>query len=125
MFFNYPHYCLNRLAVANGIPVYEYYFSKHNGRLGAWHSGEELYFYGNLPENSRLFDEKDYALQETILAYVKNYVATGDPNGAGLPAWEIGTDSARLMKLGETTGMTDEKYLAFYAIMDRMTGWGQ
>ena len=125
VFFNYPHYCLNRLAVENGIPVYEYYFSKHNGRLGAWHSGEELYFYGNLPKNSRLFDEGDYALGDTILAYVKNYVQTGDPNGEGLPAWTVAPDSASLLALGDTVGMTDEKYLAFYAIMDRMTGWGE
>ncbi|MBQ6078324.1 MAG: carboxylesterase family protein, partial [Clostridia bacterium] len=124
VFFNYPHYCLNRLAVENGIPVWEYYFSKHNGRLGAWHSGELIYFYGNLPENSKLFDEADYALEKNIKGYIINFMKTGDPNGAGLPAWENNADSARLLELGETTAMTDEKYLALYAIMDRMTGWG-
>lgn len=124
VFFNYPHYCLNRLAVENGIPVWEYYFSKHNGRLGAWHSGELIYFYGNLPENSKLFDDADYALEKNITGYILNYMQTGDPNGAGLPAWETNTDSTRILELGETTAMTDEKYLALYAIMDRMTGWG-
>ena len=123
VFFNYPHYCLNRLAVENGIPVYEYYFSRSNGRLGAWHSGELIYFYGNLPERSRLFDDTDYALEQTIVAYLKNFAATGDPNGEGLPAWTSDPESGRLLELGDTVGMTDEKYLAFYAIMDRMTGW--
>ena len=123
VFFNYPHYCLNRLAAKNDIPVYEYYFSRHNGRLGAWHSGEELYVYGNIPKKSRLFKERDYALEKEVFSYVANFIKTGDPNGEGLPKWENNTDSTRLMEFGDTTGMIDEKYLAFYEIMDRMTGW--
>ena len=125
IFFNYPHYCENRLAAENGIPVWEYYFSKHNGRLGSWHSGELIYFYGNLPENSKLFDEADYALEKNMTGYLKNFLKTGDPNGEGLPTWESSPDSTRLLELGETTAMTDEKYLALYAIMDRMAGWGE
>lgn len=123
IFFNYPHYCLNRLAAENGIPVWEYYFSKQNGRLGAWHSGELIYFYGNLPENSRLFDDADYALEKSIAGYLLNYLKTGDPNGEGLPVWEGNADSTRLLELGDRTEMIDEKYLALYAIMDRMAGW--
>ena len=123
IFFNYPHYCLNRLAAENGIPVYEYYFSRHNGRLGAWHSGEMIYVYGNLPASSGLFDDADYALQKAMTGYVLNFMKTGDPNGEGLPAWEINTDSARMMEFGTSTGMIDEKYLALYEVMDRMAGW--
>ena len=125
IFFNYPHYCENRLAVENGIPVYEYYFSKHNGRLGAWHSGELIYFFGNLTQNERQFTEADHALGKTIVAYVVNFASTGDPNGEGLPVWESAPDSARLLELGDEIGMTDEKYLPLYAIMDRMSGWGE
>ena len=123
IFFNYPHYCLNRLAAENDIPVYEYYFSKHNGRLGAWHSGEMIYVYGNLPQDSRLFDAADHKLSETMRGFVLNFMRTGDPNGEGLPAWEINTDSARMMEFGTSTGMIDEKYLALYEVMDRMAGW--
>ncbi len=125
IFFNYPHYCLNRLAVENGIPVYEYYFSRHNGRLGAWHSGEMIYVYGNLPQDSRLFDAADHRLSETMQGFVLNFMKTGDPNGEGLPVWEINTDSARMMEFGTSTGMIDEKYLALYEVMDRMAGWEQ
>ena len=125
VFFNYPHYCLSRLAAENGIPAYEYYFSKTNGRLGCWHSGELPYFYGNIPASSGLFDDGDRALSRTILGYVKNFAADGDPNGPGLPVWTIDPSSARVLELGEDVGMRDEKYLALYAVMDEMTGWGQ
>ncbi len=123
VFFNYPHYCLNRLAAENGIPVWEYYFSRHNGRLGPWHSGEMIYVYGNLPKGSRLFNETDYALEKNITGYVLNFMKTGDPNGDGLPAWEPNTGSTRLMEFGDRTEMIDEKYLALYEVMDRMAGW--
>lgn len=123
VFFNYPHYCLNRLAAQNGVPAYEYYFSKHNGRLGCWHSGELPYFYGNIPADSKLFDAGDRALERIILGYVKNFAAAGDPNGPDLPAWKADDSSRTLLELGDEVAMTPEKYLALYEIMDRMTGW--
>ena len=122
-FFDYPHFCLDRLAVENRIPVYEYYFSKTNGRLGPWHSGEEIYLYGNVPEKSKLFDARDRALSAEMLAYFANFAATGDPNGEGLPIWEQNLDGYSLMSFGDTTGMTKEKKPALFAILDRMTGW--
>ena len=124
MFFNYPHYCLNRLENQIGVPVYEYCFSKSNGRLSSWHSGELIYVYGNIPDGSPLFDENDRALSKLFGQYVKNFAVTGDPNGDGLPVWEISADSRRLMGLGDTVGMMNEKYLALYDVFDRMQGWG-
>ena len=122
-FFDYPHYCLNRLAVENGIPVYEYLFSKENGRLGAWHSGEEVYCYGNIPAASALYDGRDRELSAQMLAYWKNFIVSGDSNGAGAPEWEQNRNFARLMGFGDGTGMLDEPKLALYAILDRMDGW--
>ena len=123
LFFDYPHYCLNRLAAAQGVPVYEYRFSKHNGRLGAWHSGEEIYFYGNIPEGSRLFDRSDYELERTMTAYFVNFIKTGDPNGSGLPVWNWNDTSEYVMELGAVTGMQQEKRLELFAIFNKMTGW--
>ena len=123
VFFNYPHYCLDRLAAQNDIPAYEYYFSKHNGRLGAWHSGELPYFYGNIPAGSKVFDDSDRALSKTILGYVSNFAAAGDPNGPGLPLWIADDTSQTLLELGDRVEMMDEKYLALYAVMDQMEGW--
>lgn len=125
IFFNYPHYCLNRLATENGIPVYEYCFSKRNGRLGPWHSGEMMYFYGNIPEQSAIFDDGDRALSRTVMAYIRNFTRSNDPNGSGLPVWEQSPDSTQVLSLDERVGMTDEPFLAFYDILDRMQGWEQ
>lgn len=123
VFFNYPHYCLDRLAVKNDIPAYEYLFTKHNGRLGSWHSGEMIYCFGNIPESSGLFDSTDRELSRLMVNYWINFIRTGDPNGEGLPEWDRSTTSERVLELGENVGMTDEKRLALYEILDRMTGF--
>ena len=123
VFFNYPHYCLDRLAVQNGIPAYEYLFTKHNGRLGCWHSGEMIYCFGNIPESSSLYDDTDRRLSRIMVNYWLNYIKTGAPNGEGLPEWQQSTTSDTLLEFGENVGMTGEKRLALYAILDRMTGF--
>lgn len=122
VFFNYPHYCLNRLAVKEGIPVYEYLFSKSNGMLSSWHSGELIYVFNNL-EGKKLFDEVDYKLSETMHSYWANFATNGDPNGEGLPAFPQNTDSLHLLEFGDQVQVIDEPYLALYEVMDRMYGF--
>lgn len=124
-FFDYPHYCYNRLAVKNGIPVREYYFSKENGSIGPWHSGEQVYFYGNIPKDSKLYDEEDRALMRTALTYLVNFIKTGDPNGENLPVWPENTDSASLLELNGKILVLSEstRKRAFYEILDRIQGF--
>ena len=123
IFFTHGHYCWTRQAVANDIPAYEYYFSKDNGRLGPWHSGEEVYCYGNIPADSRLYDAADRELADIFSSYFANFAATGDPNGEGLPIWELSRDGDQLMELGDHIGMTGDRFLALEKIMDRMQGF--
>ena len=119
VFFDYPHYCLNRLAAQEGIPVYEYLFSKDNGSLGPWHSGELIYAFGRIPDDSKLFDQADRALSDRMHAAWVSFAKTGDPG------FEQNLTSERLMEFGDNIGMIDEPSLAFYAIMDRMQGFGK
>ncbi|MBQ3285056.1 MAG: carboxylesterase family protein [Ruminococcus sp.] len=123
VFFDYPHYCLNRLAVENDIPVYEYLFAKQNGRLGDWHSGEEVYCYGNIPDGSKLYDDRDRELSAEMVGCWKNFAAAGDPNGGSLPKWEQNKGSDTVMLFGDTTEMISEKEHALFAVLDQKDGW--
>lgn len=121
--FTYGHYCWTRQEAALGLPVYEYYFTQDNGRLGAWHSGEEVYCWGNIPAGSGLYTAYDRELSEIFSGYFANFAATGDPNGEGLPVWERASDGRTVQELGEHVGPREDPYLALYAILDRMHGW--
>ena len=123
--FTYGHYCWTRQAAALGEPVYEYYFTKDNGRLGAWHSGEEVYCYGNIPAASRLYDESDRALSESMSSAWANFARSGDPNFPELPAWEKGSDGEWVFVFGEEQGMAPDPYLPLYGILDRMYHWAE
>ena len=123
VFFNYPHYCLNRLAAADGIAVYEYLFTKKNRSLSSWHSGELRYAFGRIPEGSALYDSEDRNVSDIMHSYWVNFARTGDPNGEGLPVFGQNTDSDMVLELGDVTAMRDEPYLAFYGIMDKMQGF--
>ncbi len=123
VFFDYAHYCLNRLEVSNNVPVYQYWFTKHNGRLGPWHSGEEIYLYGNIPEKSSLFDDNDRNLSSIMVSYFLNFAKYGDPNGAGLPEWEQNLSSEDVMEFGDNIGMVKERKHELFKILDKVQGW--
>lgn len=122
VFFDYPHYAYDRLAVKNGIPHYEYIFTKHNGRLGCWHSGEQVYAYGNIPQDSKLYDEGDRALMSTFMRYFLNFIRTGDPNGEDLPLFPQNDDSLTYLELGDEvkTAHEKERKIGLFGILDRM-----
>ncbi len=123
VFFDHPHYCYNRLANLNNIPVYQYYFTRDNGRLGNWHSGEEVYLYGNIPADSKLYDDYDRQLSEMMQDYFVNFIKTGNPNGDGLPQWDQNLNSSDVMLFGDTVEMTSERKHALFKVLDKLQGW--
>jgi para-nitrobenzyl esterase len=79
---------------ANGSPVYLYRFSyvqtsmREQMRAGAPHGGEIGYVFGTLSAGrGGAPTPEDLAVSRMAQSYWVNFAKTGDPNGAGLPAW--------------------------------------
>ena len=53
-------------------------------------------------------------------SYFKNFIFTGDPNGDGLPVWKESVDGADLMEFGDKVGMTKDKYITVYEILEKL-----
>ena len=123
IFFDYSHHFLNLLEVKNGVPTYQYYFTKENGRLGAWHSGEEVYLYGNIPADSKLYDDYDRELSKAMLGYFVNFAKTGNPNGEGLTYWPVNETSEDVMEFGDNYGMIKEREKELFAILTKIHGY--
>jgi para-nitrobenzyl esterase len=50
---------------------------------------------GNLPLNKVFaWTPDDFKVSETMQRYFENFIKTGNPNGAGVPSWPIGTVDA-------------------------------
>ena len=123
--FTYGHYCWERQAAANGVPSYLYYFTKENGRLGCWHSGEEVYLYGNIPDDSDLYDESDRKLSAAMLQYYRNFIVSGDPNGEDLPAWQPADGSFTALEFGDEIRPVEGPYQELYEILDEAFQYGR
>jgi len=139
MWFTYPHYVWNNYLVKQGIPAYEYYFTKTNKALTNYHAGELPYAYGNLWRHPGLYNDSDYELSEIMQSYWVNFIYSGDPNGnyrtadtpgdgiysteiadKPLPVWEMrdkGQD--KLLQLDTTLQMIDDPNLEIYKVIDK------
>jgi len=79
---------------ANGSPAYRYRFSyvatamREQMRAGAPHGGEIGFVFGTLTARpGSTVSPEDQAVSRMAQSYWVNFAKTGDPNGAGLPAW--------------------------------------
>ena len=117
--FTYPHDCWTKTLAAQGRPVYEYYFSRENGELGTFHSGEMIYAYRNVPKTKN-YGARDYELEEIVSSYWLNFVKYGNPNGKDtkgtpLPEWKsTGESGGQLMEFGDTCNMIKDPFGYIY-----------
>jgi len=116
--FTHPHDEWTKTVAAQGRPVYEYFFTKENKSFSTMHSGEMMYFYGNVPRN-KVYKTSDYELETKATSYILNYVRYGDPNGKAtdgtdLPEWKTYNESKQLIELGEKIYMREDPFTEFY-----------
>ena len=85
-----------------------------------------IYAYGNVKNTTRkyCYDETDLSLADTMVSYWTNFAKTGNPNGEGLPTWDLynPTDN-KVMELGEHVGSINDRYLKLYEILEEFINW--
>jgi para-nitrobenzyl esterase len=119
-------------------PVYRYSFDRkipvESGTgatsfdIGARHAGEIEYVFGALERSlpKVTWEAADRALSDAMTTYWANFARTGDPNGAGLPAWpRYDSGTRRVMHLDTTIKDAPDvlrpRYLALDAAMNGAT----
>jgi para-nitrobenzyl esterase len=98
------------LQAQRGNAVYLYYFTRvppsppDRPSRGATHVAEVPYMFNNLPVGPLAWTDADRRLAEAMSSYWVNFARSGNPNGAGLPAWPAFRDAAtgRAQLLGDT-----------------------
>ena len=118
--FVYPHESWSTMAYNNSKKVYRYFFTKENGYMSAWHSGEIIYAYGNVKNSKKpyRYDASDEHLSEMMSEYFINFIKYDNPNGLTLPEWSEWTpENHRVMEFGDNVQMIDDPYLKLYDFM--------
>lgn len=89
------------------LPVYTYFWTHRppgpgHDRRGAYHGSEITYVFGNVPATGGPWTDEDRRIANIMSSFWVNYVATGNPDGSGLPAWSpYDPKSPTVMELGE------------------------
>lgn len=91
-----------------GSNVWAYYFNhvppgRNAEFYGAYHSSDLWYFFNSLREwpGQRPWTDADRRMAETMSSYLANFVATGDLNGEGLPAWPQPEDGPAFVRFAD------------------------
>ncbi|MGC2194163.1 MAG: carboxylesterase/lipase family protein [Terriglobales bacterium] len=112
-------------------PVYRYRFDlslpagNQPEGLGAYHSAEIEYVFGQLGSKDLPWRAEDRALSEQMQKYWINFAGKGDPNGSGLPKWPpyVAADGWQVMHLDSPSGARTDDLRARYEFLDRV--WGK
>jgi para-nitrobenzyl esterase len=111
MIFGIENYTFANVEGGRGAKVYVYRFKRKPPatgeylKYGAFHTAEVPYAYNNLQFVNRPWEPVDHRLAELMSTYWANFVRSGNPNGKGLPVWDVYSPGvARVMFLSEQSG---------------------
>jgi para-nitrobenzyl esterase len=112
-----------QLTVKRGKKAYLYYFTHvppGNGARGATHTAELPYMFNNPPANDSWL-VGDHKLADTMSSYWVNFIATGDPNGKGLPTWQAysSKNDSQAMVFGDTVQFGPQIEMPRLAFFDK------
>lgn len=79
------------LKYAKKNKAYCYYFDvdAKGDDNQAFHSSDLRYAFKTLNRSWRPYTKEDYDISDTMVEYFSDFMKTGNPNGEGLPRWEI------------------------------------
>jgi len=112
-----------QLTAKRGKKAYLFYFTHvppGNGARGATHTAELPYMFNNPPANGS-WTEVDHKLADMMSTYWANFIASGDPNSKGLPAWQpySAKNDSQAMVFGDTVQFGPQIEIARLAFFDK------
>ena len=92
-------------------------------RAGAHHGVDLAYVFGNMKDADG-YDEIDRDLSRIMMQYWVNFAKTGDPNGAGLPAWpQYQTADDLNLEFGDRLNINQHLFLKEIEFINQISGW--
>jgi len=92
-------------------------------RLGAYHSGDLAYVFGNVDLVGINWEDRDHEIADQLSSYWTNFAKTGDPNGDGLPEWpRYDPDTDQALVIGEEIAARSGVLKAKMDALDRALG---
>ena len=109
-------------GLAGGVIKQEATAPKAPPARGAVHSAEIEYALGNLATNKvYAWTADDYRVSDLMQRYFANFISTGNPNGAGLPAWPAAQPGSaeQFLRLDVTPRAGTNQHRDRYVFMDQ------